>query len=193
MFIIGEAVIEEPVAHERFACDLDGCRGACCTLPGGRGAPLEDDEVEKIEAAYSHAAKYLSAERKAAIQRSGFVEGVPGHFATACIDDRDCVFVFYDEGIAKCSLERAFINGETQWWKPISCHLFPIRISHGSSDRLRYERIPECSPAIRNGKSNGVHLSDFLCEALIRKYGTAWYEEFQHACEQRRVDGTAVK
>ena len=129
MFIIGEATIEEDIGHERFSCDLNRCKGACCTLPGGRGAPLDDSEVEEIARAYPSAQKYLSPRHMQMIEQSGMIEGGPGNFATACIDDKECVFVFYEDGIARCSFEKAFLNGEISWRKPLSCHLFPVRIS----------------------------------------------------------------
>lgn len=184
MFIIGETVVERNIATERFACDLSQCEGACCTLPGGRGAPLDDDEVEELHRAYLSARKYLSPKHAWVIDRAGIVEGSLGSFATTCVDKRECVFVFYENGIAKCALEQAYVNGETSWRKPLSCHLFPIRISRGSHERLRYEKIPECSPARLKGLRMNVLLSDFARDALIRKYGAAWYEEFRQACER---------
>ncbi len=183
--MIGEAVVEDEVARERFACDVLQCKGACCTLPGGRGAPLEDDEVREIEKAFPEAKRYLSPEHLRAIQENGMVEGVPGSFATVCIDYRDCVFVYYEGEVARCALERAYVEGKTKWRKPISCHLFPIRVSKGYSDRLRYEQITECKPGRRKGKADSVPLYEYLKEPLVRKYGEAWYENFRRECERR--------
>src|SRR5437870_3995258 len=104
MFVIGEAMIEDDVAREHFACDLAQCKGACCTLPGARGAPLDDDEIPLIEAVFPAVRKYLTPDRIAEISRAGLVEGGPGTYATSCLDERDCVFVFYEEGIARCSI-----------------------------------------------------------------------------------------
>src|ERR1041385_3466296 len=102
MFVVGEAVIDEAVAQARFACDLEQCRGACCTLPGGRGAPLIDEEC-------------------GVIGLDGLFEGVSGQFSTTCVNDRDCVFVYYEGNVARCSLEKAWLNGESGWRKPVSC------------------------------------------------------------------------
>ena len=187
MFIIGEALIEEPVAHARFACDLQHCKGACCTMPGARGAPLEDSEVAEIERAYPAVRKYLPEKNLLAIARHGAVEGVPGNYATTCVDDRDCVFVYHEQGIAKCSLEKAFLNGETEWRKPISCHLFPIRISSEGIDRLRYEKISECVAGRANGEKNEIPLAVYLREPLVRKFGREWYDRF--LAEVQRRDG----
>jgi hypothetical protein len=185
MFVIGEAVIEEEIAHERFACDLVKCKGACCTLPGGRGAPLEDAEVQELEGALPFARKYLSEQHLQHIKQAGIVEGTPGNYATVCIDDRDCVFVYYEEDIARCSLEKTYIDGETTWRKPLSCHLFPIRVTRNGSEAVRYEQISECSPAIDNGRRQNMPMYEFLKDPLVRKFGQEWYDEFHSTCEQR--------
>ncbi|HEV8538200.1 MAG TPA: DUF3109 family protein [Bacteroidota bacterium] len=185
MFIIGEAVIEEQLAHEKFACNLTECKGACCTLPGGRGAPLEDDEVEELVKAYPFVSQYLPESRQDEITRHGMVEGTPGNYATACVDDNDCIFVIYEEGIARCAVERAYVEGRSQFRKPLSCHLFPIRISARGVSQLRYEQIPECHAARKQGRNLQIPLYDFLREALVRKFGEAWYDAFRHECERR--------
>jgi uncharacterized protein DUF3109 len=187
MFIIGEAMIEDQVAFERFACDLNACKGACCTLPGGRGAPLEDEEVDEIRNAYPVVEQFLSARHREIIGRHGMVEGVPGSFATTCVDEHDCVFVYYEDAIARCSIERAFQEGLIGWRKPLSCHLFPIRVSGNGATRLRYEKISECSPGRATGRNLNAPLHVFLKDALVRKFGESWYAEFRSACEQREA------
>ncbi len=185
MFVIGEVSIDEQVAHERFACDVLKCKGACCTLPGGRGAPLEECEIQELEKALPAVRKYLSDSHLIAIARNGFAEGTEGNRATTCVDNRACVFVYYEDGIARCSLERAFLNGETTWRKPISCHLFPIRIDRNRLVQLRYENITECASALQRGSIENIPLSEFLEEPLKRKFGTVWYSEFRAECKRR--------
>ncbi|HUL43227.1 MAG TPA: DUF3109 family protein [Bacteroidota bacterium] len=192
MFIIGEALIEENIAHERFACDLPQCHGACCTLPGGRGAPLNDDEVVEIQRAFPFAMQYLSSKHLDVIRQNGMVEGSQGNYATACIDDKDCVFVSYEGSIARCALEKAYIDGKTSWRKPLSCHLFPLRISNGTIERIRYEKIADCHPAISRGVREDIPLYEFLRDALVRKYGEEWYLQFREACRSRDHDHDAV-
>jgi hypothetical protein len=182
MFVIGEAMIEDGIEKASFCCDLQACKGACCTLPGGRGAPLEDDEVLEIEKAFPIARRFLSELNLKTIEDDGMVDGVRGDFATTCIDAKECVFVFFEEGIAKCSFERAFEQGLTDWRKPISCHLFPIRIRHFGRDFLRYEEIDECAPGRARGSEQAVPLGDFLREPLTRKYGEQWYAQFIKYC-----------
>jgi len=185
MFIIGEAVIDDAVGHASFCCDLGTCKGACCAIAGGRGAPLEDDEVLEIEKAYPIVKAYLSQNSLQTIESAGAYEGVPGDFATTCIDDRECVFVFHEEGIARCSFERAYMDGKIDWRKPLSCHLFPIRIRKFGQDFLRYEEIDECASGRTRGRTLEVKLSDFLREPLVRKYGEEWYEQFIASCRTK--------
>jgi len=185
MFIIGEAVIDDAAGTASFCCDLPACRGACCTLPGGRGAPLEDDEVLEIGKAYPAARQFLSEKSIRAIESGGLTEGGKGDFATPCLGGRECVFVYFEDGVARCSFERAYERGLTDWRKPLSCHLFPIRIRHYGKDFIRYEMIDECAPGRLKGESQGMPLRDFLREPLIRRYGQSWYSKFIEHCTRR--------
>lgn len=185
MMKLGEINIDESVAHECFACDLSLCKGACCTLPGGRGAPLLDEEVEPLQQVLPAATDYLDPVHRSLIMEKGIVEGVPGSFATVCLDDEACVFVYYDDGIAKCSIERAWFDKKVRFRKPISCHLFPLRIAKLAGDRIRYESIDECRPAREHGSRQGIFLRDFMKEALVRKYGEKWYIQFIALCKAR--------
>lgn len=180
--MIGEAVIDDSVREARFACDLQKCKGACCFLEGGRGAPLLDEEVDRIREAYPIVRPYLSERSVRQIETTGIVEGRPGDFATPCLGDRECVFAFFENGIARCSFEQAFHDGKSRWRKPLSCHLFPIRIRHFGQDFVQYEQIDECTSARRRGITEDIPLHGFLREALVRKFGPEWYTEFSAAC-----------
>ena len=182
MFTVFNSIVDERIAYIKFKCDLNSCKGACCTLPGGRGAPLDDNEVAEIQKAIPVIKKYLPDRQLEEIRLNGGIEGYVGSFATSCIDNKDCVFVFYENDTAKCAFEKAFFNNEISWRKPISCHLFPIRVSDFGGDVLRYEKIKECKPAIAKGKVDSTLLFEFLQDALIRKYGKKWYDEFKSAC-----------
>ncbi len=181
MTIVGEAVVEDAVLGAEFACDLAKCHGACCTLKGGRGAPLNDEEVEIIHRLYPAVERYLPEEHRAQIAREGMTEGEPGSFATVCLDGRACVFVYYEGPVAMCAFERAFLAGEIDWRKPISCHLFPIRIRYGTPNVVRYEQIEECAPGRKAGRANGTRLHSFLRDPLERALGSSWYREAQEA------------
>lgn len=160
----------------KFSCDLPVCRGACCTMEGGRGAPLTDEELPFIEKSLSYAREYLSPVHRSYIEKYGFFEGTPGDYTTVCIDNKACVFVYYRNDIAQCSLERVYDDKKTEWKKPISCHLFPIRISNGKVGYIRYEKIPECDAGIAKGIKEGTSLIEFLEEPLRRRFGDNGYK-----------------
>jgi hypothetical protein len=188
---LNDVLIDGEVPGVRFACDLARCQGACCTIPGGFGAPLLPEEPAEIERAFGVVRAYLPEEHLFEIERGGLVVGSLASPATPCYDDRACVYVTYDRGVAKCSFERAFLAGETVWRKPLSCHLFPLRAERGIRHRLRFEFIHECMPAIQRGRSEDIHLWRFLGDPLIRAYGPAWYARFVRHCERdHRPPGT---
>ena len=187
MFLIGNAVIDDPVAEAKFCCDVESCRGACCTLEGLRGAPLEDAEVAEVKRALPAIRPYLSPESLREIEAIGPVDGVPGEYATPCIGNRECVYVSFVGAIATCSFERAFLDGAITWRKPISCHLFPIRIRGFGQEYLRYEVIDECAAGRSRGEREGIPLRDFLEAPLTRKFGPDWYRTFAEEC--RRQNG----
>lgn len=177
MILIGNIQIDPEIPSTQFLCDLKRCKGACCTFPGEFGAPVLDEEVTFLEQNLEKARKYLSPKSIEIIEKNGVVEGFPGAYTTVCINKRDCVFVYYEGDIAKCSLEKAYNEGESGFRKPISCHLFPIRVKEYSGTYLHYEKISECKPALRNGDENGVMLHEALREALTRAYGIEWYKK----------------
>jgi hypothetical protein len=184
MIVIGEAVVDDAVTSAHFCCDVSTCHGACCTLSGGRGAPLQDQEILEIEKAFPAARQFLSEKSLLAIERQGLYEGGPGDFVTPCIEHRECVFVSFDGAIARCSLEMAFRQGLTGWPKPISCHLFPIRARTFGKMFLRYEEIEECSAGRERGTREGVRLGDFLKDPLTRALGKTWFDRFRSTLEK---------
>jgi hypothetical protein len=192
MFVIGEVIIDDQLSGEKFACDPAACKGACCTIEGGRGAPLEDEEVEEIRKCFPAVERYLPGRSLLTIKKAGLVEGRRGDYATPCVDGRECVYVYFEQGIARCSFERAFLAGETGWRKPISCHLFPIRIRRFGQEFLRYEQIDECAAGRRRGDAEEIPLSEFLMEPLVRKFGPVWYRTFRAECRARRRESAAM-
>lgn len=187
MIIVDQILVDESVATERFSCDLAGCKGACCTLQGGRGAPLLDEEKALVEGAVPVVRKHLSRRSRSEIDRRGAVDGPAGSYATTCIDDRDCVFVVYDGDVAKCSIEAAWLRGEYPWRKPVSCHLFPLRYAATGRGLLRYESIAECAPGRSKGKAEQTPLHSFVKDALVRRFGAGWYERLSE-----RVDAAGT-
>jgi hypothetical protein len=190
MFVVGNAVLEDSIARVHFACDLSACKGACCCLEGGRGAPLTDDEVHEVEAAIPVVSGWLSEKALDIIRTQGAFEGVRGDFATRCVDERECVFVYREGDVAKCAIERAFNEGLVKWQKPVSCHLFPIRVRKFGSVFLRYEEIEECSGGRARGRNEKTDLSAFLRRPLTRVFGEEWYLEFTSTCDAQRQEDT---
>jgi hypothetical protein len=171
MISLNHLLIDEDVFTSSFACDLAACKGACCTLPGGGGAPVRNDEVEAMHGALDAALAHLPDDRAAAIREHGFLEGPPGHQATRCVDDRDCVFVVYDGDVATCSFERAWHQGTSTFRKPLSCHLFPIRVADFGGPYLHYQQFEECAPGRARGERESVPLLNTVREALERAFG----------------------
>ena len=187
MILIDNIFVDEDITNVKFSCDLNRCKGACCTFPGELGAPVLDSEIKQIEAATEAASVYLSKKSLEIIKSRGVIEGTPGDYSTVCINKKDCVFVYYEGAIAKCSLERAYFDGKSDFRKPISCHLFPIRIRDKGGPVLYYQRIQECSPAIDKGEKDKIVMYKFLEEALVRKYGEEWYRKFIGYMESKNL------
>lgn len=185
MILIDNVLINEEILSTKFHCDLKNCKGSCCTFPGESGAPVLKDEIGEIEKLYPIFSKYMSETSKEYVKEHGFWEKDGKSLALKCINKRDCVFVFYDGDIAKCSIEKAFHNGEIAFRKPISCHLFPIRVANYGGDYLHYEQFDECEPGRELGKNENYPLLENVKSALIRKYGEEFYKKLlQYSLEQ---------
>ena len=177
MILIDHTVISDDIAEQFFACNLNKCKGACC-VEGDAGAPLERDELAKLREVYPEVKPYLSAEGIQAIEAQGLYEtDEDGDYVTTTVGGRECVYAIYDEkGILKCGIEAAYNDGKVNWKKPISCHLYPIRVTkYDQYHALNYDRWPICSPACGFGKELNVPVYKFVREALIRAYGAEWY------------------
>ena len=138
---------------------------------------FEKDEIEIIEKIYPTVKKYLPEVAIDEIENNGFWEYKGEMYMTRSINNRDCVFVYYENDVAKCAIEKAFINGEIDFKKPVSCHLFPIRLADFGGPILKYESYNECKPAVKKGKKENITVAEFLKEPLIRKFGNEFYEE----------------
>lgn len=175
MILLDDLLLQEQVLTAHFACDLQGCKGACCTMSGGAGAPLLDAELHQLRGAVQAALTYVPERSRAWLAEHDPVVGTLGDYSVACLDDADCVFVYYEGTVAKCSIERAYHNGETTFRKPISCHLFPIRVAQFGGPYLHYEMIAECEPGRTNGEARNLLLVESLREPLVRAFGEHAY------------------
>lgn len=187
MFAVDNVLVSDELLDAPFCCNLQACLGGCC-VQGESGAPLEANERADLDRILPKIRHTLRPEALEVIDREGPWEELgDGHYATTCVGDAECVFVTYDGSIAKCAIQRAYERGEIDFPKPISCHLFPVRVqNHGQVDALNYERVRLCDTARKMGRRRGIQVADFLKAPLIRKYGELWFTKFREACELRR-------
>lgn len=186
MIEIQNKIIADEIIEEEFVCDLDKCKGGCC-VDGDTGAPITEEEAKVIYDLYSEIKEYLSPQGIQLIEN----EGTHAHdedfgLVTPTIEGGLCAYGYYDEkGIVKCAFEKHYLVGKSNFKKPISCHLFPIRITEANEfDLLNYEpRKKLCAPACKLGKKLKVPVYKFLKEALIRKYGEQFYEDLDATAE----------
>ncbi len=172
-------IIDDRIFSVKFACDVNKCKGACCTLKGAGGAPILDEEVRIIKSNLKIVKKYLNSKNSNVLETEGFLEGTSRNYSIKSVDDADCVFSFVEDGIARCSFQKAFNNNETDFRKPISCHLFPIRVQGIKRNILKYEEIDECRAALINGEELNVTVVEFTKVPLIREFGEKFYKDLK--------------
>jgi hypothetical protein len=181
MVEIGRTLVSFDIFREYFLCPPEQCKGVCC-IEGDSGAPLDTGEADSIRLSYPDFKIYLSEAHLQVIAEAGFsVIDRDGDEVTPLVDNRQCAYSYYnEEGILKCSIEKAWHLGLTTFRKPVSCHLFPVRITHYRHyDAVNYEKIDICKSARECGIINKMPLYQFLKESLIRKYGENWYHELE--------------
>jgi hypothetical protein len=185
MIQIGNTIISLDIFECKFLCELEYCKGACC-VEGDSGAPLTDEEAIDIELYYPIFKKYLSSKYQKEVEKQGTsLTDKDGELVTPLYENRECVYTFIDDnGITKCAIEKAFFNEEIPFQKPVSCHLFPIRITeYEDFDAVNYQQLTICEAGRICGKTNNLPLYLFLKEPLIRKYGEQWYKELEIAAD----------
>jgi len=181
MLVIDDTVISPDLVEGYFCCDMATCRGACC-VEGESGAPVEEEEVARLEEVLPVVRQSLSEEARAVIDRQGVVyRDADGDLVTSIVDGRDCVFTCYDaDGCCRCAIEKAFNAGLTDFPKPVSCHLYPVRITQYKGYRaVNCHRWNVCDSARTLGKQQSIRVGQFLKEPLIRKFGEVWYAELE--------------
>lgn len=186
MILIEDTVISDDIVEQQFVCDLNKCKGACC-VEGDLGAPLEEVELAIMDEIYEKVKPYLSEAGIKAIEEQGkYIEDFEGDFSTTTIDNKECAYAIYDaKGILKCAIEEAYNDGIVDFKKPISCHLYPIRITkYEHYHALNYDRWSICSPACTLGEQLKVPVYKFLKEPLIRAFGEEWYAELEEEAKQ---------
>lgn len=187
MIQIGRTLISEELFTEAFQCDLEACKGACC-VEGDAGAPLELEEADLLEQEYAAIAPYLIEEGRKAIEVQGWsVIDDDGDLGTPLVNGGACAYAVFEDGKALCGIEQAWKAGATAFRKPVSCHLYPVRIqSYQSFDAINYHRWNICSPACALGRALQQPVFVFLKDALIRRFGTEWYAELEEVYQLYR-------
>ena len=186
MIQIDDKLISEDLFSEEFVCNLAKCKGICC-VDGDAGAPLDEDETKILDEIYPKIKPYLRPEGIQAIEEQGtYTLDFEGDLVTPLVNNAECAYVIFDEkGYTKCAIEKAYEDGVIDWQKPISCHLYPIRITEYSNfSAINYHEWDICSDACTLGKELGVKVYQFLKKPLIRKYGEEFYQTLSAAAEE---------
>ncbi len=182
MIIVDNTFVSNELLESCFVCDIHKCKGICC-IEGDAGAPLEEEEIAVLEDYLDAIKPFMEKAGIEAVEKSGvFDYDQDGSYVTPLIDNRACAFVWNNKGVALCAIERAWQAGKIPFRKPISCHLYPIRINKlKSAEAVNYHEWNICNDAVKKGKAEKVPLYQFLREPLIRKYGQQWYEKLSNS------------
>ncbi|GBU07744.1 hypothetical protein AwDysgo_10750 [Bacteroidales bacterium] len=187
MLQIEDTIISLDILEEMFCCDLSQCKGECC-IEGESGAPVANEEIALLEAVLPIVWDDLSPAAQELINTQGvtYIDQDDGEHVTSIVNGKDCVFTTYTkDGTCICAIEKAFRAGKTDFYKPISCHLYPIRLTkHRDFTAVNYHRWSVCKPAIAMGRREGIRVYQFLEEPLIRKFGKDWHEQLCIAAKE---------
>lgn len=183
MFLIDDVLVNEEVYKQNFICNIEKCKGQCC-WEGDYGAPLEEKEIDLIEADIERIKPHITEKGRKYIDQNGFFKFFKDlkSNGTELLENAHCVFLKIENGIGKCGIEAAYEHGDTTFKKPISCHLYPIRVKKNKEngfDVLQYDVWDICSEACTLGNEKRVRIYEFLKEPLIRKYGESWYDQLK--------------
>lgn len=182
MLQIDRTVISLDILRTFFCCDLDDCKGACC-VEGDSGAPLDAEELSLMIECVEQVMPYMTDAGKEVVRQQGVFSFDPdGDVVTTLVNGKECAFTVFEDGKAFCAIEKAFLEGKSTFRKPVSCHLYPVRITrYRDFDAVNYHRWEVCSGACSPDAKKKVPLYVFLREPLIRKFGEQWYEQLCYA------------
>lgn len=177
MIIVEKTLISDDVCEAFFSCNLKICKGSCC-IEGDYGAPLEEEEISILEEELEKIKPFMTDQGREVVSKMGvFVFDIEGTFVTPLIGNNQCAFVYHENDIALCAIEKAFNEKIIKFQKPISCHLYPIRIQKQPEyDAINYHKWSICKESCKAAELQKIPLHKFLKEPLIRKYGENWYE-----------------
>lgn len=187
MIRLADTLVSDDLLNIRFACDLSACKGACC-VEGDAGAPLEEEEISLLEDDLDEVLPFMTEQGRETVRETGVFEyDADANYVTPLVKGKECAFTnFDDDGIAWCAIEKAWEKGLTNFRKPSSCHLYPVRIGRYSHfDALNYHHWEICRPALKRGAETGLPLYRFLEEPLTKKYGEGWYKDLSRLLEKK--------
>ena len=184
MFQLGKTIVSEDILEKEFVCNLAACKGVCC-VAGEAGAPLDEDELKQLMDVYPKVKSLLRPEGIDAIEDQGLFITVNGEYETTLVNGKECAYAIFDkDNNAKCAIEQAWEKGLVDWKKPLSCHLYPVRItSYSEFAAVNYHHWPICEDACSFGKKLQVPVYKFVKDALVRKFGSDWYAELEKIAE----------
>lgn len=189
MIEIDDKIVSIDLLKEHFACDIAQCKGICC-VEGNSGAPLEADEVDILEEEYEAYKPYMTPEGVAAIEAQGFmVVDCDGDYTTPLINDAECAYAYSEGDVTLCAIEKAWRKGETTFMKPISCHLYPIRLINFASGGvgLNYHRWSVCHSACTNGAKLQMPVYQSLKAPIVRRFGEEFFLALEQAAEHLKM------
>ena len=193
MIDIDGKIVSTDILTEKFLCDLAKCKGICC-VEGNAGAPLEADEARILAEEYAAYKPHMTAEGIEAVERQGFtVIDSDGDLVTPLVGDAECAYSYNKDGVTLCAIEKAWAEGKTSFRKPISCHLYPIRVVKfgDGSLGLNYHRWAVCEGARQLGKTKGVPVYKMLRDAIVRRFGEEFYSALEAAEKYITADDSA--
>ncbi len=190
MLQINDKIIGVSLLEEKFVCDIEKCRGACC-VQGDAGAPLLEEEIPVLREIFPALKPYLRRESIEAIELQGtyVVDESDGEFVTPLLNEKECVYAVFEDGIARCAIEKAWFDNKISLRKPVSCHLYPVRVKeYENFTAVNYDRWPVCKPAIPNGEKLDVPVYMFCKESIVRRFGKKFYKELEIAARSFAVN-----
>ncbi|OFY66815.1 MAG: hypothetical protein A2V64_07110 [Bacteroidetes bacterium RBG_13_43_22] len=187
MLRIGDTIFSFDVLEKRFKCNLPECLGNCCRY-GDSGAPLSDSEAEILEKIWTEVKPYLRPEGVRTIEEKGTsTADSENELVTPLIESEECAYAILKDNIYMCGIEKAWSEGKISFQKPLSCHLFPVRIKQFSGFRaVNYQELSICSSACERGREEGIYVYEFLEEPLIKAVGSETYRELCIAADELR-------
>lgn len=190
MIQIGNTLISLDVFEKKFSCDLEKCKGACC-IEGDSGAPLEESEEQLLRENYEGFKSYMTENGIKAVEEQGFaVIDRDGDLVTPLIAGCECAYAIDEDGSCWCAVEKAWTEGKSRFRKPVSCHLYPVRVTrYPDFEALNFNKWKICSCAVKKGEKLGIPVYRFVKDALIVKYGQDWYDQLEIAAHELETGG----